>query len=215
VLRSPPSGADDPIESVSTGEGTLVNKLLRRIAAATVAVALMALVACDLWIGGFRDWWDRHSLTGSVVSNLLVLAVTALIVDEVVARRQRRERAESVAVQGLIVYAQARRANDALTATTGPESPVGAASDELRTLASMLLTASPSLFDDPVARRFLEQAERFSALMLRLVSASSHAPLSPNERQRLASEMSDLETTMKPLLARIPTGDGTLFGGDP
>ncbi|MCU1493788.1 MAG: hypothetical protein JWO62_1552, partial [Acidimicrobiaceae bacterium] len=58
---------------------------LRRVAALGVALALLALVACDLWIQSVRVWWDQHSLTGSVVSSLLVLAVTALIVDEVVA----------------------------------------------------------------------------------------------------------------------------------
>jgi hypothetical protein len=61
------------------------------------AVVLLVVVGSDLWIDRARVWWDRHSITGSVVSNLLVLAVTALIVDEVVARRQRQERAVSVA----------------------------------------------------------------------------------------------------------------------
>lgn len=74
------------------------------MAATAAAMALLALVACDLWIRGVQVWWDRHSLIGSVVASLLVLAVTALIVDEVVARRQRRERAGSVAVQASIVY---------------------------------------------------------------------------------------------------------------
>jgi hypothetical protein len=61
--------------------------------AVAIASGLVAIVACDLWIASFRDWWDRHSLTGSIVSSLLVLGVTALIVDEILARRQRRERA--------------------------------------------------------------------------------------------------------------------------
>jgi hypothetical protein len=191
-----------------------VRDLLRRAAAATVAISLLVLVACDLWVRGVRDWWDRHSLTSSVVANLLVLAVTALIVDEVVARRQRRDRAVTVAVQGLIVYGQARRANDVITAPTGQETTAGDASDEVRTLASMLLTASPSLFDDPVARRFLEQVERCSWLMFRLVSASPDATMSSDARQHLASEMSSLEASMEPLMARLPTGDRTLFGGD-
>ena len=36
----------------------------------------LVLVAGDLWIRGVRVWWDGHSLTGSVVSSLLVLAVS-------------------------------------------------------------------------------------------------------------------------------------------
>src|SRR5579862_7402597 len=120
----------------------------RRIAAGAVALTLGALVGCDLWIRRVRTWGDDHSLTGSVVTNLLVLAVTALIVDAVVARRQRRQRALSVAAQGLIVYSQARRAYDAVMAVGDADSDGSAATEELRSFASMLLTASPSLFDD-------------------------------------------------------------------
>jgi hypothetical protein len=187
----------------------------RRFAAATAALTLFGLIASDVWIGGFRSWWDRHSLTGSIVSSLLVLAVTGLIVDEVVARRQRRERALSVAVQGLIVFGQARRACGAILSGDVAESGSSAAADELRNLASMLLTASPSLFDDPEARRFLEQVERFSVSMLRAVAPSSATALSPESRKRLTSEMAHLNTTVAPLLARIPLKDRTLLEGPP
>jgi hypothetical protein len=108
---------------------------LRQLAGPFVAVALLALVASDLWIEGARVWWDRHSLTTSVVSSLLVLAFTGLIVDEVIARRQRQERAASVAVQSLIVYGQTRRAHDALVRKGEPAMSSGTAADELRTLA--------------------------------------------------------------------------------
>lgn len=90
--------------------------LLRRVGAAVTAVMLVALVGADLSVTGARAWWDRHSFTSCVVSSLLVLGATALIVDEIVARRQRRERAVSVAVQGLIVYEQALRAYDVVMA---------------------------------------------------------------------------------------------------
>lgn len=69
-----------------------MNRLVRRLTAVAVAVFLVVLIVCDLSIVSFRTWWERHSLTGSIVSNLLVLAVTGLIVDEIVARRQRKER---------------------------------------------------------------------------------------------------------------------------
>jgi hypothetical protein len=192
-----------------------VNESVRRLAAGTVALALLALVAGDLWVGAFRGWWDGHALTGSIVSNLLVLAVTALIVDEVVARRQRRERAASVAVQGLIVYGQARRADDAIIAEGGDTEPPGVASDELRTLATMLLTASPSLFDDPQARRFLEQVERFSVSMFRTVAAASGGRVSTGDRARLTTEMSQVRATVEPLLARLSAGDRSALEGEP
>ena len=82
--------------------------LKRRISAAALLAALLALVAGDVWIASFRAWWYHHSLTGSIVSSLLVLGVAGLIVDEIVARRQLRERATSVAVQAMILYGQAR-----------------------------------------------------------------------------------------------------------
>lgn len=187
---------------------------MRRAAAAAVALTLFGLIAGDLWLGGFRAWWDRHSLTGSIVANLLVLAVAGLIVDDVVARRQRRERAVSVAVQGLIVFGQARRACGAILNSDAEETRSSAA-EELRTLASMLLSASPSLFDDPAARRFLDQVERFSVSMFRAVSATSAAALSSDSRERLTAEMSQLETTVEPLLARIPLKDRASLEGPP
>jgi hypothetical protein len=190
--------------------GLPMNDAWRRVAAGAVALTLGALVGCDLWIRSVRTWGDDHSLTGSVVTNLLVLAVTALIVDEVVARRQRRQRALSVAVQGLIVYSQARRAYDAVMAEGDGESG-SSASEELRSFASMLLTASPSLFDDPVARSFLEQVQRLSGSMFRTVSASSRDPLNTSARELLAADMSGVHTAMQPLLARVPTADQSLF----
>jgi hypothetical protein len=183
------------------------------VAAVAVALTLLGLIASDLWIGGFRTWWDRHSLTGSIVSSLLVLAVTGLIVDEEVARRQRRERATSVAVQGLIVFGQAKRACDAVTSSEPDDARSNTADEELRTLASMLLTASPSLFDDPEAHQFLDQVERFSVSMFRAANASSESVLSDDRREKLKAEMAQLKATVEPLLTRIPPPDRSLLEG--
>ncbi|MGA3219711.1 MAG: hypothetical protein ABSE77_11665 [Acidimicrobiales bacterium] len=95
--RSAASGRDQ-------AAGAARRSRLRRAAAVTTAGVLLGLVACDVWVAGVRAWWDRHSFTSCVVSSLLVLGVTVLIIDEVLARRQRRERAGPVAVQALIVY---------------------------------------------------------------------------------------------------------------
>ncbi len=142
----------------------------------------------------------------SIVSNLLVLAVAGLIVDEVVASRRRRDRAVSVAVQGLIVYSQSRRAYNEVVATS-VDRPLPSGAEELRTLASMLLTASPSLFDDPVTRPFLKQANQFAGSLFRAISSSPTRVLNANERTLLESEMSQLRATAQPLLARIPPTD--------
>ena len=133
-----------------------MKELARRVTAATVAASLVVLVVCDLSIGSFRAWWDRHSLTASIVSSLLVLAVAALIVDGVVARRQRKEPAKSVTVQALIVYGQVRRTWNAVKSSTdglGGGHDASSALEEWRGLANMLLTASPALFEEPEARR--------------------------------------------------------------
>ena len=96
-----------------------MKSLARRLAATAVLLALIGMVVADEWVGTFRSWWDGHSLSGSIVSSLLVVAVTGLVVDEVVARRQRRERSSSVAVQAVIVYGQAGRAYRTITEETG------------------------------------------------------------------------------------------------
>jgi len=101
------------------------NRPVRRAAAVVVAMTLLALVATDLWMAGVRMWWDRHSITGSVTSSLLVVAFTGLIVDEVVADRQRRDRSASVAVQALIVYGQIRRTYAAHHRHRGLRVPTG------------------------------------------------------------------------------------------
>jgi hypothetical protein len=175
---------------------------VRRLMAVAIASGLVAIVACDLWIASFRDWWDRHSLTGSIVSSLLVLGVTALIVDEILARRQRRERATSVAVQGMIVYTQAVRAYAALTGAGTDESDLG---EEMRSLANMILTASPSLFDDPQARVFLENLQRLAGEMVRTIPSSGLVSGQPSDdRAQLAAAMSAVRTSRLPLLARLP-----------
>ena len=192
-----------------------MNGAVRRFTAAAVAMSLLALVVSDLWIRGFQLWWDRHSLTGSVATSLLVLAVTGLIVDEVVARRQRRERALSVAVQALIVYGQARRVWNAVVTTDDMgEGSANSSSEEFRTLASMLLTAAPGLFDDPVARRVLEEVERFSVSVFR-TAAGSRGQLSEDDRAHLESAMAQLQAAVAPLLVRIPDADRALLEGPP
>jgi hypothetical protein len=172
----------------------------RRVAAAAFLAALVALVACDIWIAGFRAWWYHHSLTGSIVSSLLVLGIAGLIVDEVVARRQLRERATTVAVQAVIVYGQARRASNTLLAEN--EDSDADAYGETRTLASMLLTASPSLFDDPVARLFLEDVQRLGGDLFRALAPPG--PPSEPSKQRVAAQMSQVRghVIRRPLPAR-------------
>jgi hypothetical protein len=172
------------------------------VAAVAITAILLALVVCDLEIARFREWWERHSLTGSILASLLVVGVTGLIFDELIARYQRRERASSVAVQALIVYSQARRAYDAVLASDEAELSDTHVADEVRPLASMLLSASPSLFDDPVARVFLERVQQLMGAMVRTIAASPEAR--GDITTLLADEMTQLQASVEPLRARLP-----------
>ena len=203
----------------------------RRVAAVAAAGALLGLVACDVWVAGVRAWWDRHSFTGCVVSSLLVLGVTVLIIDEVVARRQRKERAVSVAVQSLIVYGQALRSCDAVMAVAAAGGAGGGgagldvarvdAGDELRSLASMILVASPALFDDPEARLFLEEVQRlaaamYAALAQHKISAVAGTGGGDGTVARLVATRSKMGAGVGPLAARLPAKDKApldAFGG--
>jgi hypothetical protein len=67
-----------------------------------------------------------------------------------------------------------------------------------------------------LARSFLEEVERFSVSMVRIVSGPLAGVVSTEDGQRLASEMARLKVFVNPLLARIPSGDRTLLeGGSP
>lgn len=175
----------------------------RRIAAAVVSVALVTLLVCDISLRGFSAWWNAHSLTGDIVSSLLLLAVTGFVVDEVVARRQRKEREVAVAAQALIVYGQARRTCEALGGPSTGESDLRAANEEARDLASMVLTASSSLFDDPAGREFLRRVQRLMAALY-VVSHAASAGSESGSLEQVRAEMAELTVSVRPLVARVP-----------
>ncbi len=203
----------------------------RRAAAGATAAVLLGLVACDVWVPGVRTWWDRHSFTSCVVSSLLVLGVTVLIIDEVLARRQRKDRAGTVAVQALILYGQALRSCDAVMGLAtgaaleagggGPGAvadapPVGAPQvdvrGEVRSLATMILVASPALFDDPEARLFLEEVQRLAGTMYGALARSKIRSAPPKGATdgtvaALGEGRSKINARVGPLAARLPAKD--------
>ncbi len=176
-------------------------QVLRRLGAALIACTLIALVVCDVTVAGFGPWWDQHAITTSIVSSLLIVGATALIFDEVVAARQRRDRAVAVAAQALIVYGQAQEAYQAVL-SSDPSSRAQAP-DELRDLASNLLVAAPSLFDDPAARTFLLQVDKIlSALVAQATGPGSVQD--PGVKDHLTDLMSQVQQSFDPLLGRFP-----------
>lgn len=217
------------LSSAGNGERTAKTSTrlgLRRAAAGATAAVLLGLVICDVYVAGVRAWWDRHAFTSCVVSSLLVLGVTVLILDELLASRQRKERAGSVAVQAVIVYGQALQSCNAVMAIVSEGSDGQAAGGneadledakvnahaEVHNLANMILVASPALFDDPEARLFLEEVQRFAATMYGALAMHRLAPVPPTDQgddtlTRLRSGRSKLDIRMRPLTARLSAKD--------
>jgi hypothetical protein len=183
-----------------------VYRLIRRLGALLIAVAIVVLIVYDLMNGrGFSLWWDKHAITTSLVSDLLIVGATALIFDEVQAHRQRKDRSLSVAAQGLIVYGQAREAYQAVTASVSDPSSGAGVPDELKDLASNLLVASPSLFDDPEARDFLLNLDRLMASLFAAASGRSDRPDGLGRPESLTQQMNQVQTSFQPLVARFPS----------
>ena len=182
-----------------------MHRLIRRLGALLIAAAIIVLIVFDLMNGrGFSLWWDKHAITTSLVSDLLIVGATALIFDEVQAYRRRKDRSLSVAAQGLIVYGQAREAYQAVTANVSDPSAGNGIPDELRDLASNLLVASPSLFDDPEARDFLLNLDRLMASLFAAASGRSDRPDGLGRADSLTQQMNQVQTSFQPLVARFP-----------
>jgi len=74
---------------------------------------------------------------------------------------------------------------------------------KLRSLANILITAAPALFDDPSARAFMEQAQRLSAAMFRLNRNRSGHRVTDADRELLSERDDALRAALRPLLARL------------
>ena len=132
------------------------------------------------------------------------MGATAFIFDEVVAYRQRKDRSLSVAAQALIVYGQAREAYQAVLASVSDPSADGGIPDELRDLASNLLVASPSLFDDPEARDFLLLLDRLMASLFAAANGRADRPDGLGQTGHLTDLMNQVQASFQPLVARFP-----------
>jgi hypothetical protein len=146
------------------------------LAAGLAMLITLTLVVVELTDAGQRRWWAARPLTTDTVAGLLVLLVTVLVVNQVLNRRQARQRGHAVAAQAAIMVAQAARSAQALSSVTGGAGDRGAASDGFRTYMMMLLIGAPVLIDDPVARRFLEQAQYLGGVMARTLAATARSP---------------------------------------
>jgi hypothetical protein len=188
------------------------------LAAIVATLVTAGLVLAEDDDTGMRHWWSGHALTTDTVSGLLVLLITLLVVNQVVRRRQVRDRSQAVAAQAAIMMAQASRASTAVSSALDGSGDRDSASDEFRTYMMMLLVGAPVLIDGRVSRAFLEQAQRLGGEMARVLAAmtkahgSGHTPKSPDAR--LSDAIAQLHTTVAPLLQPLDLSELVAAGVD-
>ena len=186
-----------------------------RGAAIAATLATLTLVLADLADSGLRRWWDGHALTTDTVGGLLVLLITVLVADQVVSRRQIRDRSVAVAAQAAIVAAQAARSARAAAGALDGSGDRAAASDELRTYMMMLLVAAPVLIDAPASRHFLEQAQYLASEMVLVLTALAGDPeTGPGARARLTEAARQLKAAAAPLLQPLTPEQRAVITGD-
>lgn len=185
------------------------------LAAVVVTALAFVLVLLDLADTGFRRWWSEHALTTSTVTGLLVLLITVLVVDQVVGRRQARDRSRAVAAQATILLTQASRAAKAVTAARGGSGDAASADAEIRDYALALLVSAPVLIDDPTARTVLERAQHLGAVLSRqrahlddpatpaTGTAHDRADRGDRDDREYERAVAQLREACAPLLARL------------
>jgi hypothetical protein len=171
------------------------------LAAVLATLITVALVVGDLTNAGQRRWWAARPLTTDTVSGLLVLLITVLVVNQLLTRRQNKQRGHAVAAQAAIMGTQAARAVQAVSALLNGSGDRDAADDGFRTYMMILLMGAPVLIDDPTARHFLEQAQYLGGLMARSLAAIDKAPnRAPVPADSLADAVQQLQSAAAPLL---------------
>jgi hypothetical protein len=184
-------------------------------AAVVVTLVACVLVILDLADGPMRRWWDAHALTTDTVAGLLVLLITVLVVDQVVALRQINDRARAVAVQVGIMMTQAARTTQAVSQVLAGKGDRDSAGDEFRTYIMMLLAVAPILIDAKLSRNFLEQAQRMGGEMGRALTVITKAPGQEEPSvTRLNHGLQRLRAASAPLLQNLDPETRAAVSGD-
>jgi hypothetical protein len=92
-----------------------------------------------------RRFWAIHALLSDTVAGMLAVALTVLVVDQLVNRRQVGEQSRAIAAHAAIMLSQARRSVRAALASADDPAQREAASDELRSCLLVLLVGAPVL----------------------------------------------------------------------
>jgi hypothetical protein len=193
----------------------VLSRWLGGLAAAVVTLAACVLVSFDVTDAGLRRWWDGHALTTDAVAGLLVLMITALVVDQVVYLRQRKNRARAVGVQVAIVMTQANRAARAVSQLLTGSGDRDAAYEEFRTYTMMLLSVAPVLIDAKMPRRFLEQAQTLDGELARALTVlAKGAGQGKFSATKLDDALRALKSASTPLLQNMDQETQSAVRGD-
>ena len=182
--------------------------------AITITLATIALVIGDISDAAFRHWWSGHALTTDTVSGVLVVLITVLVVDQVVRRRQLKDRARAVSAQAAIMLSQASRSCRAVSEALDGSGDRGAAADEFRTYMMMLLVSAPVLIDARAPRAFLEQAQRLGGEMAIALTAAGKPDNPTPSRHRLDEAIAKLRKAAAPLLAQLSPAERAAAAGE-
>jgi hypothetical protein len=161
----------------------------------------VGLIVGEITNAAQRRWWGSHSLTTDTVSGLLVLLITVLVVNQLINMRQARQRSHAVAAQASIVSAQATQSAGAVSSVIDRSGSRDAASEAYRAYMVMLLISAPVFLEDPVARRFLEQAQDLGGEMTRILELTrSSTNAAAGLGDRLDDAVQQLQSAAAPLL---------------
>ena len=181
-----------------------------------LVIAITALLAAlDLTDKASRHWAADHAFTTSTVAGLLVLAITVLVVNQVVKIRQYRDEAQAIAAQSAILLAQASRAARAVSSAADGSGERDAASEEVRTYLTMLLIAAPVLIEISVPRAFLEQAQQLGAVLASTLAAVRKSRADElGSIARLDDAVEGLRAAATPLLQILTPAQRAAAGAD-
>jgi hypothetical protein len=178
------------------------------VATAFVTTLAVVFVVLDITDRSVRRFWATHALSTDTIAGLLVLALTVLVVDQVVSRRQVADRSRAVAANAGIVLAQASRSVQAVTAARDHDEDRKNAADELRSYLQILMVGAPVFIEDPLSRRFLEQAQGLGGELARVLSPSGFTASTLHSSARgLEQAVADLRAAASPLLAVLTTDE--------
>lgn len=173
------------------------------IATVLTVLCTALLILLDLTDQVVRDWWTKHPFTNSTITGLLVMAITVLVVNQVLNMRHVKNRAQATAAQAAIVMSQATRTTTAVVAALDGAGSRDAATEETRTYMSMLLVAAPVLIDAAAPRLFLERAQELGRELARALGGESPRAGPPHGSGSLAGALDRLRETSTALIQSL------------